>query len=103
MMTSVLQPLRSFGRLWTAARFPGAMQAAVPRVSADAAPQVTSAASHFKSLAMYSPEAFCRSARRTGDWAARATAACADGGMIEAVNAVYVPAALMILVTPSFS
>ena len=79
------------------------MHAAVPSVNAEAAPAVTMAASHCSFPARYSPAAFCNSIRRTGCFAARATAACTEGGMVDAVRIVYVPAALMILVTPSFS
>jgi len=68
--------------------FASITQAAVPSVNAEAAPADTSAASHLSFWAKYSPDAFCRSARRTGYFAARATAACTDGGIVEAVNAV---------------
>ena len=59
-------------------------------------------ASHFSFFARYSPAAFCSSPSRTGCLGGRATAACTEGGMMDAVSAVYVPAALMIFVTPSF-
>src|SRR5882762_5681117 len=73
-------------------------QAAPASVRPEEAPAVTIALSHFSFLARYSPAFFCNSARWTGCFAAAATAACTDGGIIEAVIAVYVPAALMILV-----
>src|SRR5262245_27227738 len=78
-------------------------QAAAASVKPEEAPAVTMAASHFSFLARYSPAFACSSARWTGCLAAAATAAWTGGGMIEAVIAVYVPAALMILVTPSLS
>ena len=51
------------------------MQAAVPRVSADAAPAVTTAPWQRSRLARYYPALSCSSRRRTGYLAALATAA----------------------------
>src|SRR3954449_7815851 len=99
-MTSVLSPVRSVGILWGAVRLPTVMQAAVASVRADDAPAVTMAASHLSLRARYSPAAVWSSASRTGCCAARATAPVTEGGMVDAVSAVYVPAALMILATP---
>ena len=74
--------------LWIAGLLPSVMQAAVPRVRADDAPAVTRAPSQWSCLAKYSPAALCSSAKRTGCLAAWATAACTEGGMMEAVSAV---------------
>ncbi len=70
------------------ALLPSVIAAAVASVRAEAAPAVTIAASHLSFFARYSPAAICNSCNRTGCFAARATAACTEGGMVEAVRAV---------------
>src|SRR5436305_5941015 len=102
-MTSFFRPAISAGIFLIAEGFAAVIQAAVPNVSAEAAPAVTSAPSHFNFVARYWLAAFCSASRRTGCFAASATAACTWGGMMLAVRKVYVPAALIILVTPSLS
>jgi len=57
-----------------------------PRKPAEAAPAVTSAPPHCSRFAKYSPEARCRSAKRTGCFAASAMAACTEAGIIDAVR-----------------
>ena len=102
-ITSFFIPSTSVGIACVAPGLASAMHAAVPSVSADAAPADTSAASQCSFSARYSPAFRCSSSRRTGCRAAASTAARTGGGITAAVRNVYVPAALMILVTPSLS
>ena len=70
------------------------MHAAVPSVSAEAAPAVTMAASQRSRLARYSPALVCNSIKRTGCLAERATAAWTEGGMVDDPGRAVHPAGL---------
>ena len=94
MITSLFMP----ARLGRSTIFWGSLpvrMAAVPRVSADAAPQVTMAASQWSSVAIRWPTLSCSSSSITKCLEAYWMASITSGGISEAVMAVYVPAALM--------
>ena len=100
MMTSLFMP----ARLGSSTIFWGSLPVrtpAVPSVSADAAPQVTMAASQWSSDAIRWPTLSCSSSSITKCWAAYWIASSTSLGISEAVMAVYVPAALMKGRTPS--
>ena len=73
----------------------------MPRVSAEAAPDVTMAASARTSVAIRSPTLSWSSSSITKCLEAYWIASITSGGISEAVMAVYVPAALMKGRTPS--